>query len=135
MSTQTISQTVSAEPQPTLTLADASGQEVRPGIEYLIIFDRSLLSQIEMELRNETKPCGSQVPQWLQELSTRGWTVVPEAIAREKALEYADQAYAWLESWKLGYDRHNESTRKASKLPFSHRAGIFARSETHCRVP
>ncbi|KAJ0120016.1 hypothetical protein J7T55_000869 [Diaporthe amygdali] len=94
MSTQSISQTMTIESPPTLTLDDGSIQDVPP---------------------------------WMHELRTRGWTVVPEAISRGIALQYADKAYEWLESWKLGYDRQDNSTRRASHLPYTHRAGIYAR--------
>ncbi|KAL4874296.1 hypothetical protein BJY04DRAFT_212189 [Aspergillus karnatakaensis] len=63
----------------------------------------------------------------MNELHTKGWTIVPETIPREKALEYADRAYSWLEGWGFGYDRNDPSTRKAANLPFTHRGGIFAR--------
>ncbi|ETS76807.1 hypothetical protein PFICI_12194 [Pestalotiopsis fici W106-1] len=67
------------------------------------------------------------VPQWINELRTRGWTVVPKAIPKERALHYANEAYNWLESWNQGYSRHDSSTRTAKHLPYTHRAGIFAR--------
>ncbi|XHF96671.1 hypothetical protein AWENTII_000291 [Aspergillus wentii] len=69
----------------------------------------------------------SDSPQWMNELHTRGWTIVSETISKEKALRYADQAYSWLEGWNYGYSRHDRSTRKASNLPFTHKGGIFSR--------
>lgn len=57
----------------------------------------------------------------------RVWTVVKEAIPKEKALGYTGKAYDWLEGWNLGFNHNDPSARKASKLPFTHRAGIFAR--------
>ncbi len=68
-----------------------------------------------------------QVPVWMNELRTKGWAVVPEAIAKEKALGYADEGYKWLESWGLGYKRSDPSTRKSSNLPWHIRGGLYAR--------
>ncbi|OJJ08889.1 hypothetical protein ASPVEDRAFT_48021 [Aspergillus versicolor CBS 583.65] len=67
----------------------------------------------------------NETPKWLVELSTKGWTVVHETIPKVKALEYADKAYDWLESWNLGFDRNDPSTRKASNLPYHIRGGLY----------
>jgi hypothetical protein len=68
-----------------------------------------------------------KIPKWLVELHTKGWTVVPQTIAREKALAYAEKAYQWLESWNLGYVRKDPSTRNAAHLPFHTRGGLYNR--------
>ncbi|GAD97196.1 hypothetical protein ANI_1_2256104 [Paecilomyces variotii No. 5] len=80
--------------------------------------------KLSLELIDENT---NKAPEWMKELRTKGWTVVPETISREKALKYADSAYSWLESWGYGYDRKDPSTRKAANLPFTHRSGIFSR--------
>lgn len=71
--------------------------------------------------------CVHEIPDWLVELHRKGWTVVPRIIPREKALAYAENAYQWLESWKLGFDRNNSKTRNASHLPFHTRGGLYNR--------
>ncbi|KAJ5733971.1 hypothetical protein N7493_002757 [Penicillium malachiteum] len=53
--------------------------------------------------------------------------IAPETIPKEKALHYASEAYSWLESWGLGYQRNDPSTRKQENLLFTHRNGIFNR--------
>ena len=63
----------------------------------------------------------------MQELRSKGWTVVKETISKEKALAYADEGYKWLESWDLGYKRNDPSTRKAANLPWHIRGGLYAR--------
>ncbi|OAA65645.1 Phytanoyl-CoA dioxygenase [Niveomyces insectorum RCEF 264] len=66
-------------------------------------------------------------PDWLTKFYAKGWTVVPKAISREKALAYADRGYDWLESWNLGFDRKDRSTYKTEKLPWYARSGLYAR--------
>ncbi|PWY63141.1 hypothetical protein BO83DRAFT_371582 [Aspergillus eucalypticola CBS 122712] len=66
-------------------------------------------------------------PDWLVELHTKGWTVVRGALPRETALAYANKAYEWLESWDLGFDRKDPSTRKAANLPWHTRGGLYSR--------
>lgn len=61
----------------------------------------------------------------MKEIDSRGWTVVPKAIAREKALAYANKGYDWLESWNLGYNRQDPSTRNAANLPWHIRGGLY----------
>jgi hypothetical protein len=65
-------------------------------------------------------------PKWMTELRTKGWTVVPNALSKEKASSYADEGYKWLESWELGYDHKDESTRKTANLPWHIRGGLYA---------
>jgi hypothetical protein len=68
-----------------------------------------------------------QAPSWMTELDAQGWTVVPEAIPKAKALAYAEKGHEWLESWELGYDRNDTSTHKAANLPWHIRGGLYAR--------
>lgn len=68
-----------------------------------------------------------QNPEWLQDFHAKGWTVVREAIPKENALAYADKGYEWLESWKLGFDRNDPSTRKTENLPWHIRGGLYVR--------
>ncbi|KAI8232826.1 hypothetical protein K4K54_011477 [Colletotrichum sp. SAR 10_86] len=69
----------------------------------------------------------SQDQEWLETLRTKGWTIVPETIPKDKALKYADKAYSWLEDWGYGFNRTDPATRGPAHLPFTHRAGIFNR--------
>ena len=66
-----------------------------------------------------------QHPDWLVELHTKGWTVVRGALPRDRALAYADKGYEWLESWNLGFDRKDPSTRKTANLPWHTRVGLY----------
>ncbi|CAK7200160.1 hypothetical protein SEUCBS139899_002851 [Sporothrix eucalyptigena] len=66
-------------------------------------------------------------PEWMMNLKTKGWTIVPGVLSPEKAQHYADQGYSWLESWGLGFDRDDRNTRKPDQLPFSIRGGLYAR--------
>lgn len=55
-------------------------------------------------------------------LAVDGFVVIPEAVQREKALQYRDRAFDWLESFNLGFDRKDESTWVNEVRPFtSHR--------------
>lgn len=51
--------------------------------------------------------------------------MVREAVSKEKALAYADKGYEWLESWGLGFDRHDRSTHKTKNLPWHVRGGLY----------
>jgi len=39
---------------------------------------------------------------------------------------YISQAYDWLESFNLGFDRNDKSTHVASNLPFSYKGGLYS---------
>ena len=82
-------------------------------------------------------------PEWLKQLHSQGelfsvgcrcstdnetgWCVVPGVISEEKAKSYADQAYQWVESFGLGYDRNDPSTRTLDKLHYFHKGGLTNR--------
>ncbi|EPE02151.1 phytanoyl- dioxygenase [Ophiostoma piceae UAMH 11346] len=66
-------------------------------------------------------------PEWLLDLKTKGWTVVPGVLSPEKAAHYAGKGYEWLESWGLGFDRSDPSTRKVENLPYCTRGGLYNR--------
>jgi hypothetical protein len=57
-----------------------------------------------------------QVPDWINELRTKGWAVVSNVLEKEKALTYSENGYKWLESRGLGYDRKHPSVGEASNL-------------------
>lgn len=59
------------------------------------------------------------------ELETKGYTVVKGVISREKAAQYVDRMYEWLESFGTGFKRDDRSTWRVDKVtPFS-RGGLF----------
>ncbi|EIW66566.1 hypothetical protein TREMEDRAFT_34783 [Tremella mesenterica DSM 1558] len=60
-------------------------------------------------------------------LTQIGFVVIPGVIPEEKAKQYASQAYDWMESWGLGFDRNDPSTWRTENLPFNLRGGIFGR--------
>ncbi|KAI5478474.1 hypothetical protein MNV49_005115 [Pseudohyphozyma bogoriensis] len=66
-----------------------------------------------------------------QELATHGYYVVREAIPRERALEYRQRAFDWLEGFKLGFDRNDESTWTNAHLPPHIKGGMFASKIYH----
>ncbi|WRT66716.1 uncharacterized protein IL334_003679 [Kwoniella shivajii] len=61
------------------------------------------------------------------ELKTRGWTVVKNAIPSNKAREYEDRAYKWLESFGKGFNKDDRETWKVDNLPFFNKGGLFNR--------
>ncbi|KAK0469644.1 uncharacterized protein EV420DRAFT_1616195 [Desarmillaria tabescens] len=62
---------------------------------------------------------------WRDELAIHGYVVVKGAVTPEKALEYRDRAFSWLESFGLGFDRNDESTWKNEHLPVHIKGGMF----------
>ncbi|WWD03167.1 hypothetical protein V865_001214 [Kwoniella europaea PYCC6329] len=61
---------------------------------------------------------------WRDELATKGYTVV-KAIPTEKALEYRERAFQWMESFALGFDRNDVKTWKNEHLPVHIKGGMF----------
>ncbi|GFZ46771.1 hypothetical protein JCM24511_03991 [Saitozyma sp. JCM 24511] len=90
-------------------------------------------SQTLVEAVNPTKPAprldlvGGNMENWMEELRTVGWTVIPNTISEERAAEYVDHAYTWLESWGFGFDRNDPSTHTTAQLPFHIRGGLYNR--------
>ncbi|VUC26861.1 unnamed protein product [Clonostachys rosea] len=77
-----------------------------------------------MELSNDTS---IDAPEWMKELHTKGWTIVRGAVPKERAAYYTDKSYEWLESWGLGFQRSDPSTRKEANVPWYIRGGLYAR--------
>ncbi|KAK4703177.1 hypothetical protein P7C70_g3039, partial [Phenoliferia sp. Uapishka_3] len=61
-----------------------------------------------------------------QALATDGYYIVKGAIPKERGLEYRDRAHSWLEDFKLGYDRNDESTWTNEHLPPHIKGGMFS---------
>ncbi|EIW68930.1 hypothetical protein TREMEDRAFT_68869 [Tremella mesenterica DSM 1558] len=61
------------------------------------------------------------------ELAKDGVTVVKNAIPRERALEYRDEAFKWLEAWPFGFKRDDPSTWNNDHLPIQqpNRPGMY----------
>lgn len=51
-------------------------------------------------------------------------------LSRATALGYADEAYAFLESFGLGFDRNDPTTWVPEKMPFFFKGGLFHRYGT-----
>lgn len=66
-----------------------------------------------------------------QELSTKGYYVVKGAIPEERALQYRQRAFQWLENFGLGFDRNDESTWIAEKLPPMFKGGMLSSRVYH----
>ena len=64
---------------------------------------------------------------WAHHTDCVGWTVVPDVIGRDKADACAGEAYKWIESWGLGFDRHDPKTRRPETQPWSVHSGLYAR--------
>lgn len=46
-------------------------------------------------------------------------------MSPEKAQGYADAAYAYLESFGMGFDRNDRSTWVADKMPYYYKGGLI----------
>ena len=62
---------------------------------------------------------------WRDDLSTKGYVVVKGAVPHERALQYRERAFEWLESFPLGFDRNDKSTWKNAHLPVHVKGGMF----------
>ncbi|KAK8078862.1 hypothetical protein PG994_002669 [Apiospora phragmitis] len=62
---------------------------------------------------------------WRDDLVRDGYAVIKGAVPRERADQYADKMFALLESFGLGYDRHDPSTVHPDKLPVVNEKGML----------
>lgn len=62
---------------------------------------------------------------WRDDLIRDGYAVVKGAVPRERALDYADRMYSYLESFGTGYDRNDPSTVHPDKLPVINEKGML----------
>ncbi|PWY95919.1 hypothetical protein BO94DRAFT_530660 [Aspergillus sclerotioniger CBS 115572] len=88
---------------------------------------QTLMQTIIPKLSLEGSDDSENTPEWMKNLRTKGWTVVPDVLTQEQAAHYADNCYEWLEGWGLGYNRHDPSTRKSADLPWHSRGGLYNR--------
>ncbi|KAJ5999994.1 hypothetical protein N7481_000403 [Penicillium waksmanii] len=85
--------------------------------------------------RIETADTVTPVPQKLQERSPTGdwrddffrygYTVIKNALSKERAQQYQTDALTWLESFGLGFDRNDKSTWKKENLPQNWKGGMY----------
>ncbi|ORY31827.1 hypothetical protein BCR39DRAFT_525560 [Naematelia encephala] len=61
------------------------------------------------------------------ELDTQGYTVVKGVISKEKAQEYVDRAYKWLEGFGKGFKGDDRSTWHIDNLPEFSKGGLYNR--------
>lgn len=54
-----------------------------------------------------------------------GWTVIRGVIPRDRADAHASAAYAYLESFGLGFDRNDRSTWIPEKMPHFYKGGLY----------
>jgi len=62
------------------------------------------------------------------DLDSKGYTVVKGAISPEKAAEYVDRMYQWLESFGRGFNHEDRSTWRPQYLPPFSKGGLFHRN-------
>jgi len=78
-----------------------------------------------LRLRGHHEAPGTQA---FPELDTQGYTVVKNVISAEKAKEYEDRMYQWLESHGKGFKKDDKETWKPQNLPNFDRGGLFHRN-------
>ncbi|WVW85156.1 hypothetical protein I302_107194 [Kwoniella bestiolae CBS 10118] len=61
------------------------------------------------------------------DLESKGYQVVKGIIPRERAAQYVDRVYKWLESFGTGFEADDRSTWHIDQLPAFHRGGLFNR--------
>ncbi|KAK8858894.1 hypothetical protein IAR55_003125 [Kwoniella newhampshirensis] len=69
--------------------------------------------------------------EYLKQLDEKGFTVIPAVIAPEKAKEYEDRAYKWLESHGKGFKKDDKETWQPDKMPAFNNGGLFNRHGVH----
>ena len=94
----------------------------------LIIFTMSFVTTISNPAELETlrlKASNSpDVQEWETELARDGYAVIKGAVSKEKAAEYADRMYTYLEGFGLGFDRNDRSTWSGQHLPNINNKGM-----------
>lgn len=71
---------------------------------------------------------------WRDRLRDDGYAVVKGAIPRDRALEYRERAFQWLESWQRGFDRNDPETFSDRHLPINKRGQSHWERETRRNV-
>ncbi|KAI4735403.1 hypothetical protein E4T50_14086 [Aureobasidium sp. EXF-12298] len=79
------------------------------------------MSEVE-QLR--LKASNSPANDWMADLARDGYAVVKGAVAQEKAAQYAERMYQYLEGFGLGFDRNDRSTWHGDHLPEINNKGM-----------
>ncbi|KAJ9113859.1 hypothetical protein QFC19_000052 [Naganishia cerealis] len=74
-----------------------------------------------LKLRGEDEA----TPDFLQELHTKGYVVVPGVIPEEQAARYVADANDWLKGFGRGFDINDKSTWNVENLPPHFRGGLY----------
>lgn len=67
----------------------------------------------------------------MRDLATKGYHVVKGAIPEERALQYYDRAFQWLENHGMGFDRNDKKTWLAEFMPPHFKGGMFNSSRIY----
>ncbi|KAI9637511.1 uncharacterized protein MKK02DRAFT_23915 [Dioszegia hungarica] len=78
-----------------------------------------------LKLRGDTRRPEAGV---FPDLDSKGYTVVKGAIPAERAAEYVQRMYGWLESFNLGFKGNDPSTWHIDRVPYFNRGGIYTRN-------
>ncbi|KAI4851181.1 hypothetical protein E4T45_05185 [Aureobasidium sp. EXF-8846] len=70
------------------------------------------------------KASNSPANDWMADLARDGYAVVKGAVAQEKAAQYAERMYQYLEGFGLGFDRNDRSTWTGDHLPEINNKGM-----------
>jgi hypothetical protein len=68
-----------------------------------------------LKLRTEA----DSTPEYLEELHSKGYVVVPNVIPQDKAAEYVNDANEWLKGFGKGFDINDKSTWQVATYMFT----------------
>ncbi|GAA6011708.1 hypothetical protein JCM10207_004218 [Rhodosporidiobolus poonsookiae] len=68
---------------------------------------------------------------WRDDLHRDGYAIIRGAVPEERALEYRDKAYEWIEKFPLGFKRDDRSTYTEDHIPVTKKGGMFHHSIGH----
>lgn len=71
------------------------------------------------------KQAGTEFGDWRNEFFRDGYTVIKEAIPRERALDYQRKALGWFGKFPFGFDINDKSTWVNNKLPVMMKGGMI----------
>jgi hypothetical protein len=78
---------------------------------------RDVRGQLRRTAFAELDTTGVSDQNFVEAPADRQVTVVKNVLSEEQAASYVDEAYAWLESFGLGFDRHDPNTWHVSNVP------------------
>lgn len=62
---------------------------------------------------------------WRDDFFRDGYTIIKNALSKERAQQYQSDALTWLESFGLGFDRNDKSTWKKENIPQNWKGGMY----------